>query len=360
MEITQVPEQSKFRYGKVACRETHVSVRIPNMFVLSFSEKPVSNTCYETVKEDSEAWISKVCKFDDIGRRKLSQVDFSYLGSRMTPNALLSELRTVCDWGNWVFVFDDLFDNGHLKDDPIQAQQLINSVIAGMEDGGIVPDDSEEHPLVRVHNSVWHRLSKDSPVGVGRRFADSIKEYCNGISEQVHQFSRGENPTFEETFAVRRQSVAIRPLFVLVEYAHKLNIPDSVFETRSIKELERIGTELCLLQNDIASYCKEAEDGEVHNVVAACRRAGMSAQMAFDHIGDMVLSRYREWHLALADLPSWSEDIDSEVQKYIRGMHNVLEAILAWSFHCERYGLGEEVRKSGIVSVPRWSADVEL
>lgn len=30
-------------------------------------------------------------------------------------------------------------------------------------------------------------------------------------------------------------------------YAHKLNLPDSVFETRSIREIERIGIDLVLL-----------------------------------------------------------------------------------------------------------------
>lgn len=65
-------------------------------------------------------------------------------------------------------------------------------------------------------------------------------------------------------------------------------------------------------------------------MVAICRRAGMPAQMAFDHIGGMLLSRYHDWYLALADLPSWGECIDSEVQQYIRGVQNVVKANLHW------------------------------
>ena len=57
-----------------------------------------------------------------------------------------------------------VFDNGGLKDDPIQAQQLVNSLLNGMQDNGTVSDDNEEHPLVQVHNSVWRRLAKVTTV----------------------------------------------------------------------------------------------------------------------------------------------------------------------------------------------------
>jgi hypothetical protein len=34
---------------------------------------------------------------------------------------------------------------------------------------------------------------------------------------------------------------------VIYRYAHKLNIPDTVFETRSIQEIDRIGVDLVLM-----------------------------------------------------------------------------------------------------------------
>lgn len=105
-------------------------------------------------------------------------------------------------------------------------------------------------------------------------------------------------------------------------------------------------------QNDILSYCKEEvgshyshyrsatgntvnpaqKEGVTHNMVAICRHAGMPAQMAFDHIGEMLVSCYRDWYMALAELPSWGERIDAEVQQYIRGVQNVVMANLNWRY----------------------------
>jgi hypothetical protein len=72
------------------------------------------------------------------------------------------------------------------------------------------------------------------------------------------------------------------------------------------------------------------KEGVTHNLVATCRRSGMPAQMAFNYVGNMLLSRYRDWYLALAELPSWGEQIDHEVQEYIRGVTNVVRANLNW------------------------------
>ncbi|GFF32970.1 presilphiperfolan-8-beta-ol synthase [Aspergillus udagawae] len=341
-------------------QDTHIPVHLPQLFVLFLSENTVVNPHYEEVRKESEEWLANECSFDERSRRILSKTDFSYFCSVAAPDAGPEELRTVCDWGNWVFPFDDMFDNGGLKDNPARAQQLIDSLLAGMREEYAQLPSGGYSPLVRVHNTVWQRVAQASPVGVRRRFAASMGEYCKGSIEQVHMCSTGRYPSLDEMLALRRQSAGVAPLFALVEYAHKLDIPDHVFECRSIKEIERIGVDLVLLQNDILSYCKEEKEGVTHNVVAICRHSGMPAQMAFNYIGNMLVARYRDWYLALAELPSWGEHVDAQVQQYIRGVQNVVMANLNWSFRSGRYfgDAKDIVRKSMVVRVKRQSADV--
>lgn len=95
-----------------------------------------------------------------------------------------------------------------------------------------------------------------------------MSDYCNGTLEQVRHCSTGARPSLDEMLALRRQSAGVSPLFALVEYvailgdkfnmvendaddyrryAHKLELPDCVFESRSIQEIERIGIDLVLL-----------------------------------------------------------------------------------------------------------------
>ena len=120
-----------------------------------------------------------------------------------------------------------------------------------------------------------------------------------------------------------------------------------------------------------------------HNIVAICRESGMSAQGSFDHIGKMLTTCYRDWYLALAELPTWGEAVDAHVQGYIRGVQNVVQANLHWRYVHLKYGLyqgstfdtnsccsvsfrsgryfgrdNERVRRSGVVYVRPRSADL--
>lgn len=65
-------------------------------------------------------------------------------------------------------------------------------------------------------------------------------------------------------------------------------------------------------------------------MVAVCRNAGMSAQAAYDHMGNLLKHRYRDWYIALAALPSWGREIDAQVQQYVEGVQRIVQANLHW------------------------------
>lgn len=317
--------------------EGRVPVLLPDMFVSFLAQKPRINPHYEKIKIESEAWINDQCDFDDRMRRRIRATDFSFFCSVSAPEAHPEELRTMCDWGNWVFPWDDMFDNGSLRQSPEKAQQMMESLLSTMSGSGSL---TPKTPLVKVHDSVWHRIKEASPAGVQRRFYRAMTSYCSGALEHVSRESHAAIPSIHEQLVIRRRSSGVTPLFALIEYAHRLDLPDKVFEHSSLKEIERIGTDIVLLQNDMLSYCKEEAEGVNHNLVAICRLNGMPAQKAFDHINTLLRDCYRDWHLALAILPQWGEKIDSQVYSYIRGVQDVVLANLNWSFKSRRY-LGE-------------------
>ena len=56
----------------------------------------------------------------------------------------------------------------------------------------------------------------------------------------------------------------------------------------------------------------------------------MPAQQAFDRVNGLLQELYRDWYLALAKLPQWGEEVDTQVQKYIQGVQDVVLANLNW------------------------------
>ncbi|KAL7816077.1 isoprenoid synthase domain-containing protein [Trichoderma aethiopicum] len=321
-----------------------ITVLLPDMFQTFLKQPPRINPHYQSVKLESEEGLARFCSFEPSMRKRVNKCDFSYFCAIAAPFASRARFRTMCDWGNWVFPYDDMFDNGHLRNEPEASQRVMESLMMPMLGKTANLDSEDRLRIVQFHDTVVERMALRTPKGVQRRFAVAMQGYCRGALTHIdHQFS-GKIPTLEEVTMIRRESAGCRPLFYLVEYAHRLRVPDEVFEHPIIQELEDLGQDMVAISNDILSYRKEQKEGVPHNMVTVCQRNGMSAQKAFNTVGRLLERRYERWDKAEASLPSWGKEVDVEVRKYIEGIKCVVKANLNWSFKSERYlGANAEV-----------------
>ncbi|KAJ8120501.1 hypothetical protein ONZ43_g2806 [Nemania bipapillata] len=253
----------------------------------------------------------------------INKCDFSYFIAITAPEAAPREYRTLCDWGNWVFPFDDMFDNGDLRNKPTTAAAVLQSLLSPMSR----PQNGQEMNVSRRDRLP---IIKGSPEGVQRRFANAMADYCAGVLMQVEDLSTHALIPPEKMLERRQLSAGVSPLFSLVEYAHALRVPDYVFEHPSIQEIEQLGIDFVLITNDILSYMKEENEAVPHNMVAVVRMSGLGAQEAFDYIGDMLDSRYERWEKAVSEVPDWGEDVNKDVKRYIQGVADVVRANLYW------------------------------
>lgn len=254
----------------------------------------------------------------------------------MAPRADQDSYRTICDWGNWIFPFDDLFDDGDLRKDHIRARTTIDSLLCVFDNETLVQIDEGE-PLVRFHDGIWARVKAAGSPGVQRRYAQAMRDYCAGALEQVEQFEVHAAPEVEAMLAMRRKSVCVSTLFALVEFGHQIALPDSVFANPVMAQIETIGIDITLMHNDLLSYRKEESEGVPHNLVAVARMHGMSAQEAFDHIGGLITVRHQRLETTIAQLPSWGAVVDREVLRYVQAIKDVVKANLYWTFKSGRF-----------------------
>jgi hypothetical protein len=133
--------------------------------------------------------------------------------------------------------------------------------------------------------------------------------------------------TVDERLECARQgSSGARISFCLVEYAYHIAVPDDVYTSAEFQHLVDVACDIITLTNDVLSYTKEQTEGVNNNIISICRARGMSAQAAFDHVGDRLRRCYKQWYLAQAELPIYGEKADSQVLKYIEGMVNCILA----------------------------------
>jgi hypothetical protein len=115
-----------------------------------------------------------------------------------------------------------------------------------------------EQRLVDCYTNIWERFkARTECLGVRERFKAAMQDYCRGALQQVRDCSTGTSRDLEDLLAVRRRSVAVLPLYSLVEFAHRLDVPKQVFEHDSIQRIRALALDVILIQNDILSYQKE-------------------------------------------------------------------------------------------------------
>ncbi|PTB36255.1 hypothetical protein M441DRAFT_151771 [Trichoderma asperellum CBS 433.97] len=301
-----------------------ITVLLPDMFKAFLKQEPLVNPHYERVKLESEEWLSEFCSFGPRMRKKVNNCDFSYFCAIAAPFAPRSQFRTICDWGNWVFPYDDMFDNGCLRDKPEESQRVMESLMMPMMGKSSYLDVADRLRIVQAHDTVFQRIAMPLHIkGVRKRFALAMQGYCQGALVQIDNHFASKTPSLEEIVLIRRKSAGCKPLYHLVEYAHDLRVPDEVFDNPVIQELECLGMDMA--------------EGVPHNMVTVCCSSGMSLQNAFNTVGKLLEQRYQRWDKAEASVPSWGKEADVQVRKYVEGIKCVVKANLNWSFKSERY-----------------------
>lgn len=126
-------------------------------------------------------------------------------------------------------------------------------------------------------------------------------------------------------------------MYAFVKYGHSIDLPDYIFQHPLMQDIETLGIDWVLIQNDLISYPKDEEEGVNHNLISSCRLHGMDAQKASDHLGFMLEEIYERFDQVVEQLPLWGGRVDVEVRRYVEGIKNCVNANLHWSFRTDRY-----------------------
>ncbi|KAG5288872.1 terpene synthase metal binding domain protein [Histoplasma capsulatum G186AR] len=145
-------------FSTAATGELQSTVTIPDLFVSFLAQKPVPNPSYAKVKWSQEVSMrnGRECYYP-----KRAQADFAYFAALLAPKAAEPEYQTICDYISWIFYFDDMFDDGPLSNDPLDARRELDGLLAVMaSDGDVVLPDNDRSKL--VFQSIWKRIIESS------------------------------------------------------------------------------------------------------------------------------------------------------------------------------------------------------
>jgi hypothetical protein len=267
---------------------------------------------------------------------------FAWLVARTFPNAGYEELCILANFNTWLFLHDDQCDEAQLGQQASSLQavtgyfsEILIREIAQPEKGGA---------FALALADVWQRLLPFSRPAWRLRFIRTMQEYFRACHWEADNRAQQKAPPVADYVIMRPYTGALYVDLELIAVSEKTDLPDEVLQHSMVQRLALACNNVVCWTNDIISCAKEAEQGDVHNLVLALmRERGLSFQAAIDEAHRMHDEEVRLFAALENLLPSFDEVTDQELRRYVAVLRTWMTGNYNWSVHdTGRYNVAGE------------------
>ncbi|MCO5548385.1 hypothetical protein L7F22_001842 [Adiantum nelumboides] len=239
---------------------------------------------YETIKAECDPWLLTVAQpTSPTAAQFWVNSLFTYLTCLAYPHCPADRVTNLAKFLSWVFVADDEDDDLALLgcdsiDSPAMRRRhkLILACHTDADPLGphlhALHDNASNHPRtvrsVRLLRDVWGAMSKDMSTRLQAWLYDGMRDYLNGVALQAHYRGNGIIPAVDEYTSVRRASSLVGVCFILLEYAHGIELDEETLQNERIQQLFDAGVDHVSFTNDIMSCRVEFFRGDQFNLPA--------------------------------------------------------------------------------------------
>ncbi len=271
--------------------------------------------------------------------QRFSKSKFFLLAASAYPDCGLEELKIGNDWLSWIFIWDDLCDMSEFKKQPEALkvfQQRFIEILRGAEP--TKQDIPINHALADLRQRTRERASEKW----FNYFLHCFEQYCDGCVEEAVIRAEGIVPNINTYMKCRRFSVGGYLFLTVSEFCNNYMLSDILRNHKTVKQLELITIDILAWCNDVFSASREIDSGDVHNLVIVLHHLHkLPLNKAIKRAADMHDQKVKSFINLEASLPSFGEDIDVELAKYISIMHSWISGNFNWYSLTSRYESAE-------------------
>ncbi|MFF4223826.1 hypothetical protein ACFYZH_13330 [Streptomyces abikoensis] len=250
----------------------------------------------------------------------------------------------MAEWIIWLFLWDDIFDDGPLGRDPTALQDALLQIDRALAEPPGQPDDTLTFPLARALADIWRALHARAPETVRKRFPASFRMYLRAMVDETNNRAAEVVPDLDTYLRLRRVNAATRSSLDLIEGLQGVDMPDAL-RHGLYGELRAFASELWVWTNDAYSLRKDLHYRNPHNLVLVLREArGLSLQEAADQVRLMV--EQRMWDFiqvaerlrSLVDMPTDPHSMAKEaVLRGVQMLEDSISGFYRWQENALRY-----------------------
>ncbi|TQM80815.1 germacradienol/geosmin synthase [Saccharothrix saharensis] len=300
-------------------------------------------------REKSVAWAREMGFFDDVPRvwteDKLRDYDLALCSAGIDPDAGAAELEINALWLTWGTYGDDFYPVAFGRSPDLAVAKAATDRLKQMMplEGAPPPPVT---PLERGLADVWQRTTAPMPLGNRQQLRHALELMLDSWLWELKNQHENRVPDPVDYVEMRRHTFGSELTMSLARLGHGRLVPEEVYRTRTIANIENSAMDYAIILNDLFSYRKEIQfEGEVHNIVLVVRTfldVGLdrAIQVATD-LANARLDQFR--HSVAVELPALVEelrldqDARAALDAYVGELRDWLAGILNWHRNAVRY-----------------------
>ncbi|MGE6760145.1 family 2 encapsulin nanocompartment cargo protein terpene cyclase [Corallococcus interemptor] len=277
--------------------------------------------------------------------RRFDGMDYALLCAYTHPEAPGPELDLITDWYVWVFYFDDHFLEVFKYSRDVAGGQAYLDRLPLFMPLDMSPPPEPVNPVERALWDLWQRTVPSMSMDWRRRFFENTKHLLDESMWEIENISEARVSNPIEYIEMRRKVGGAPWSSDLVEHAVAAEIPARVVKSRPMRVFKDTFSDAVHLRNDLFSYERELEEGELSNGVLVVEKfLDCETQRAADLVNDLLTSRLQQFETTFATELPWlfaehalNPVEQAQVLTYLRGLQDWQSGGHEWHMRSNRY-----------------------
>lgn len=268
--------------------------------------------------------------------RKFLQADFALLSARCYPTANWEQLKLLTAWNIWLFFLDDLVDEQQLGRQP-DALAAFMQQLMGILRGTTAPNP---HNPIETSLSCFHtEASRQFPNPVWhKRFLDNLEKSLAAALWEANNRQKCLIPTVEGYIHTRVNTSGITSILELMNMVGLVELPPAILDSPDVLKISLTANNIICWANDIASYRKEHDCGDFHNLVLVIKhsRSCSLEEACLDTI-EIHNQSIQKLLILEQQLSQYPSRLSAKIQKYITVLQHWIRGNFDWQSISGRY-----------------------
>ena len=314
------------------------SLAIPELYCPFY---PAVHPKAANVHNASVAWAMAMgLARDDKHVQALHKAKVGWLVARAFPIAdQMDALQIAADWITLFCLIDNHIESIR---GPALSHVYLKGLLNVFCDGAapLIVD-----PFAQAFRDLRERMiAVDVPLWI-TRFGEQLRRLFGTFVDEAKWRQLDAVPDVLRYRKMREVSSGLYFGFRLGELTDNINLPQVAREHPVVRSLESKAALIVGLANDIYTVEREFARGEVNNmIVVLMHEEGLTIEDAMTRTVELHDAETREFIALALQLPSFSVEIDGDLQRYVEVLSSMISGHRSWALETARYGAGGDGR----------------